>query len=112
MLCSEDASDIVVSMKFHKIWVQQCRATRRIKRQFGVKSALDYLLGEKLLIFAEAADQHSEYAVELPRFQAAVWNVFNPYELAGYLTALKPSRRKKLQKRLYVNRSSSSHRLT
>jgi hypothetical protein len=75
-------------MKFHKIWVQQCRATRRMKKQFGVKSALDYLLGKKLLNFAEAADQRSEFAAELPRFQAEVWNVFNPYELAGYLTTL------------------------
>jgi len=99
-------------MKFHKIWVHQCRATRRIKKQFGVKSALDYLLGEKLLNFAEAADQRPEFAAELPRFQAEVWNVFNPYELAGYLTTLKPSRRKKLQMLLDVNRSSSSHRAT
>jgi hypothetical protein len=99
-------------MKFHKIWVHQCRATRRIKKQFGVKSALDYLLGEKLLNFAEAADQRPEFAAELPRFQAEVWNVFNPYELAGYLTTLKPSRRKKLQMLLDVNRSSSSRRAT
>lgn len=99
-------------MKFHKIWVQQCRATRRIKKQFGVKSALDYLLGEKLLNFADTADHRSEFAAELPRFQAEVWNVFNPYELAGYLTTLKPSRRKKLQKLLYVNHSSRSRRST
>jgi hypothetical protein len=37
--------------QFHKIWVQQCRATRGIKRRFGVKSALDYLIGEKLMNF-------------------------------------------------------------
>jgi len=92
-------------MKFHKIWVQQCGATRRIKRQFGVKSALDYLVGEKLANFAETADQRSEFARELPRFQAAVWKIFNPYELAGYLTTLKPSRRKQLQKLLYVQGS-------
>ena len=53
---SADAGDIVVSMKFHKIWVQQCRATRRIKKQFGVKSALDYLLGEKLLNFGDSGE--------------------------------------------------------
>jgi hypothetical protein len=44
-------------IQFHKIWVQQCRATRGIKRRFGVESALDYLLGEKLLNFADAAEQ-------------------------------------------------------
>jgi hypothetical protein len=84
-------------VQFHKIWVQQCRATRGIKRRFGVKSALDYLIGEKLMSFADAAEQHPEFASELPRFQAAVWNVFNPYELAGYLSSLKPTKRKKLR---------------
>jgi hypothetical protein len=97
-------------MMFHKIWQQQCRASRRIKRRFGVESALDYLLGEKLVNFAEAAERRPEFARELHRFQAAVWNVFNPYELAGYLTTLRPSRRRKLRQLLYVNGSSPSHR--
>jgi hypothetical protein len=39
---------------------------------------------------------------ELPRFQAAVWEIFNPYELRGYMASHKPSARKKLQKLLYV----------
>src|ERR1700677_2742283 len=90
-------------IQFHKIWVQQCRATRGIKRRFGVESALDYLLGEKLMDFADAAERYPEFAAELPRFQAAVWNIFNPYELAGYLSSLKPSRRKRLQELLYVD---------
>ena len=96
-------SSAMSRIQFHKIWVQQCRATRGIKRRFGVKSALDYLLGEKLMNFADAAEQHREFAAELPRFQAAVWNIFNPYELAGYLSSLKPSRRKRLQELLYVD---------
>jgi hypothetical protein len=97
-------------MKFEKIWVQQCRATRRIKKRFGVESALDYLLGEKLLTFSETADRRSEFAAELPRFQAEVWNIFNRFELAGYLTTLKPSERKRLQKLLYVGHSSRARR--
>jgi hypothetical protein len=28
-------------MRFEKIWVEQCRATKAIKRHFGVTSALD-----------------------------------------------------------------------
>jgi hypothetical protein len=35
-------------MRFEKIWIEQCRATRAIKRRFGAKDALDYLVGEKL----------------------------------------------------------------
>lgn len=97
-------------IQFHKIWVQQCRATRSIKRRFGVDNALNYLIGEKLMSFADAAERDPQFAAELPRFQAAVWNIFNPYELAGYLSSLKPSKRKKLRELLYVNVSSRSRR--
>jgi hypothetical protein len=97
-------------MRFHKIWVQQCRATRRIKKRFGAGSALDYLLGEKLVNFAQAAGQRPEFARELPRFQAAVWDVFNPYELAGYLTTLPPSRRSQLRRLLCIPGCSPSRR--
>ena len=64
-------------MDFHKIWREQCEATPTIRERFGVKSALDYLVSEKLLSFAKAADQDPEFAAELPRFQAAVWEIFN-----------------------------------
>jgi hypothetical protein len=60
--------------------------------------------------FAGAAQRHPEFAGELPRFQATVWNIFNPYELAGYVSSLKPSRRKKLQALLYVDGFSRSRR--
>jgi len=30
-------------MDFHKIWQEQCEATRTIRERFGVKNALDYL---------------------------------------------------------------------
>ena len=85
-------------MDFHKIWQEQCAATRTIRGRFGVENALDYLIGEKLLKFAKAADQDPEFAAELPCFQAAVWEIFNPYELRGYIASLKPAARKKLQK--------------
>jgi len=48
--------------------LSQCRATKRIRRRFGAKDALDYLIGEKLMMFAGAAEHHPEFARELPRF--------------------------------------------
>jgi hypothetical protein len=51
---------------FHKIWEERCAATRTIRERFGVKNALDYLVGEKLLNFAKAADQDPGFAAELP----------------------------------------------
>jgi len=52
----------ISGIRFHKIWVQQCRAARGIKRRFGVKSALDDRIGEKLMHFADAAQGHPEFA--------------------------------------------------
>ena len=84
-------------MRFEKIWIEQCRATRGIKQHFGAESALDYLVGEKLRTFAEAARGGAAFARELPRFLAAVWRVFDDYELAGYVASQKPAMRKHLR---------------
>jgi hypothetical protein len=89
-------------MRFEKVWVQQCKATKGIRRRFGAKNALDYLLGEKLLTFAEAAKHRPAFAQELPRFLAAIWQVFNPYEMAGYVAVQKPALRRQLRRLLYV----------
>lgn len=89
-------------MRFEKIWAEQCRATKAIRRRFGAKSALDYLVGEKLMSFADAAKDDPEFAKELPRFLAAVWQVFNEYEIAGYVASRKPAARKRLRQLLYV----------
>ena len=53
-------------MRFEKIWIEQCRATRAIKRRFGARSALDYLVSEKLRTFAAAARIDGAFARELP----------------------------------------------
>lgn len=90
-------------MRFEKAWVQQCRATKRIKKRFGAKSALDYLIREKLASFAEEAERSPEFAAELPRFLAAVWDVFNEFELRGYLASQKPLVRKQLRRLLFMN---------
>ncbi len=47
---------------FHKIWEEQCEATRTIRERFGIENALDSLIGEKLLNFAKAADQDPDFA--------------------------------------------------
>jgi hypothetical protein len=89
-------------MRFEKVWVEQCRATKAIKRRFGAKSALDYLIGEKLMAFADAAGAHPPFAKELPRFLAAIWRIFNEFEIAGYVISRRPKARKRLQQLLYL----------
>jgi hypothetical protein len=89
-------------MRFERVWVEQCKATKAIKRRFGAKSALDYLIGEKLVTFADAARDDPAFARELPRFLAAVWRTFNEYELAGYIATRKPAARIRLRQLLYL----------
>jgi hypothetical protein len=89
-------------MRWEKIWVEQCKATRTIRRRYGVKSALDYLVGDKLVRFAQEAERRPEFAKEFPRFLAAVWQAFNQFELAGYVAAQKPAVRSQLRRLLYL----------
>jgi hypothetical protein len=92
-------------MRFEKVWVEQCRATRAIQRRFGAKSALDYLIGEKLPAFADAAKDRPEFAAELPRFLSAIYRVFNQYEIAGYVATREPRARQALQRLLLTDRA-------
>jgi hypothetical protein len=91
-----------MAIRFEKVWRQQCLATKGIKRHFGAKSALDYLIREKLLNFAEDAKRRPEFARELPRFLAEVWRIFNEFEIAGYVASLKPKQRKTVRNLLYL----------
>lgn len=72
----------------HRMWVAQCEATATIKTRYGVSSAFDYLVAEKLMNFAEAARQHPEFARELPQFVAEVSRIFTPSELADQFIKL------------------------
>ena len=76
------------STEFHKIWIEQCAATEDIRGRFGTKNALDYLIGEKLFAFVEAAEQDSEFARELPAFVAAIQRLFSAAEIRAYLDHL------------------------
>lgn len=89
-------------MKLESVWAKQCKATRAIKTRFGAKSALDYLISEKLVTFANEAERSPEFAAELPRFLAAIGQVFNQYEIDGYVASQKPTARKQLRRLLYI----------
>lgn len=76
------------SVEFHKIWIEQCTATEDIREQFGTKNALDYLIGEKLFSFVDAAERDSDFARELPAFVAAIQRLFPAEEIRAYLDHL------------------------
>ena len=74
--------------KAHHIWIEQCEAAQTVKTRFGLKAAFDYIVGEKLLNFADAASTHSEFARELPRFVSEVRRMFTPDEIAAQLAKI------------------------
>ena len=74
--------------RFQDIWKEQCEAARGVRDQHGVVSALDYLIGEKLMTYAETAVGRPEFARELPRFVAEIRNIFSVEEIRLYLEHL------------------------
>jgi hypothetical protein len=75
-------------IEFHKIWIEQCEATKEIHDVFGLQRALDYLIGEKLFSFVAAAEQRPEFAAELPLFVDEIHRVFTAPEISSYLDEL------------------------
>lgn len=80
------------STEFHRIWIEQCVATEHIRQRFGLESALDYLIGEKLFSFVGASEQHPEFAEELPAFVAEIQRLFTAGEIGAYLDRLERSK--------------------
>ena len=60
----------------------------RHRVQHGILSALDYLVGEKLLTYADTAVTRPDFARELPQFVAEVRAIFSEEELRPYLDHL------------------------
>lgn len=66
--------------RFQDVWVGQCAAAVRIREDHGVKDAFNYIVGEKLMVYAQTALIRPEFARELPRFVAEVRRLFSAEE--------------------------------
>ena len=75
-------------IEFHKIWIEQCEATKEIHDSFGLQRALDYLIGEKLFSFVAAAEHAPAFVEELPHFVAEIRRMFTAQEICSYLDDL------------------------
>jgi ubiquinone biosynthesis protein UbiJ len=65
-----------MTVEFHMIWRDQVGAVSAIRQQHGEEAAFDYIVAEKLMNFAEAAEERPAFARELPRFVAAIREAF------------------------------------
>lgn len=79
-------------VQFERVWIEQCQAARRVKEHFGLADALEYLIGEKLLTFAEVAEHRAEFMHELPDFLQEIRGVFSLEETSEYATQLECAR--------------------
>jgi len=79
--------------RFQYIWMEQCSAASGIKERYGLKDAFDYLVGEKLMTFAETAATRPEFARELPRFVAEVRRLFSADEIHRHLARIEREER-------------------
>lgn len=71
--------------RFQDIWAEQCEAARKVLADHGPLSALDYLVGEKLMTYVATAEQRPEFARELPKFVAKVREIFGTNAIAVYV---------------------------
>ena len=78
----------MLSKEFHTIWHEQCEAAKSIRERYGAENALGYLVDEKLMNFAGAAEQRPEFAAELSAFVAEVRKLFTPQELRDHFAEL------------------------
>ena len=67
-----------MAVEFHMIWREQIRAVEAIRKQHGDAAAFDYIVGEKLMNYAEAAEERPEFSREMPRFVASIREIFDP----------------------------------
>jgi len=78
-------------IKFEDIWREQCEAALAIKSSYGERAALEYLVGEKLLMFTSTARTRPEFAAQLPAFVGRVRQIFPREVIVAYVAELERS---------------------
>ena len=78
----------MIERRFEDIWKEQCQSGRKIRVQYGIVPALNYLIGEKLLNHVETAETRPEFAAVLPGFVSELRRMFEVEELRQYMDHL------------------------
>ena len=71
-----------------ELWQEQCEAARGVRERFGVQAAFDYILDEKLQLFAESAERDRRLAADLPWFVAEARKLFTADEIEHHFRRL------------------------
>ena len=78
-------------LEFHHIWIEQCEAAAKVRNEYGLLGALDFLIGEKLFSFVAVAEHRTEFAAELPHFVDGIRRIFTAQQIGCYLDELECS---------------------
>jgi hypothetical protein len=68
-------------------WQDYCAVAPGIRSQFGLSAALQYVVGEKLMAFAQTAETSEAFRAELPAFCDGVRKLFTKDEIAKHFEA-------------------------
>jgi hypothetical protein len=61
-----------------------CEAVPGIRERFGLANALEYVVGEKLMTFAQMAESDEGFRAQLPAFCEGIRCLFTRTEIQGY----------------------------
>lgn len=71
------------------MWKNQCDAARGLREDFGSRTALGYLVGEKLRSFLRGSRRDPALAADVPAFVAEIKDIFEPGEIREYLSGVR-----------------------
>ena len=67
-----------------QIWKDCCAATVDIRAQHGMRGAIEYLIGDKLMMFAQTGETNPEFLAELPAFSKRIRKLFTAAEIEDH----------------------------
>jgi hypothetical protein len=66
------------------IWKDCCNASVDIRARYGLRAAIDYLIGDKLMMFAQTGETTPEFLAELPAFSKKIRKLFTVAEIEDH----------------------------
>lgn len=77
----------------HELWQDYCKVVPDIRERHGLSAALGYVVGEKLMSFAQSAETDDGFRAELPAFCKKIRKLFTTAEIERHFeTAERNSR--------------------
>ena len=70
-----------------ELWQDYCHVAPDVRERYGLSAAISYVVGEKLMTFAQTAEADEAFRAELPAFCAKIRKLFTTVEIEAYFAA-------------------------